>query len=697
MKKIIKNPKFALAVFVLVSLLTMFFLKSESIAAQVEQMPIRGAIQAVQRDDGSIWTYFDITIGRKFPGRLPQDIDSISVTGPKGGTIIRFEDFKYSSRWRSFWFASPGAPEIGTYLFQVISHGKVGYSTDIQHAVRTIPQLETLHFRPATGESLHCTPARFSWRNPRDQRTLYSQIEIRNSDKQLIYRSAYVEEMDSLRLPADILKAGRRYQWRVRIGDSPDWIALNNRTQSSWIPFSTPESFNFCKYEYNIPARVTGSWQVSTPQDSDVDLRKITELMNRILSGGLKNIHSILLIKSGKLVLEEYFEGYHRNLKHNLASVTKSVTSILIGIAHDQGFVDPQQVLSAYLPKYNDVLSVGKKEEITLFHLLTMRAGLEWNEFSLDEFRQLYKSRDSIQYVLEKKIVHNPGSFFFYNTGLSTVLGRIIKNTTGLDADLFARRFLFSPLEISDLLWKRAADGTVLTGSSLYLRPRDMAKLGYLIQQGGLWHNKRLISARWVRESIHPYVIYPTDKGDLISGTGYGYQWWLGSSDFGDRKINAFYAAGHGGQFIGVIPELDAIIVLTSRVENNNAGDFLGYSIIENFLIPALVRAESNETVISFDTEKYRHLAGNYRWPKGELDLKIFNADDGIFGKTVLFEDRFEMLPTGKDRFRCNSPDVGRFHLDVVRDGKGEIKGVNIVIGFSYIPFERKRSLFFGF
>ena len=697
MEKIIKNSKFALTVSVLVLLLTMIFLKPESIAVQVEQIPIEGAIQAVQRDDGSIWTYFDIMIGSKFSGRLPQDIDSISVIGPKKGTNIRFEDFKYSSRWRSFWFVSPGAPETGTYQFKVISDGNVGHSTDIQHEVRTIPKIGTLHFRPAAGETLHCTPARFSWRNPRDKRTLYSQIEIRNSDRQLIYRSAYAEEMDSLRIPPDILKAGRRYQWRVRIADSPDWIALNNRTQSSWISFSTPDSFNSCKYAYNVPARVKGSWEVSAPEDCDVDLGKITELMNRILSGGLKNIHSILLIKKGKLVLEEYFEGYHRNLKHNLASVTKSVTSILIGIAHDRGFVDPQQALSAYLPQYKDVLSVGQKEEITLFDLLTMRAGLEWNEFSLDEFHQLYESRDFIQYVLEKKIVHNPGSFFCYNTGLSTILGRIIKNTTGLEADVFARRFLFSPLEISDFLWKRAADGTVLTGSSLYLRPRDMAKLGYLFQQGGLWHNKRLISTRWVRESIHPYVVYPTDKGDLISGTGYGYQWWLGSSDLDGHKIDAYYAAGHGGQFICVIPELDAVIVLTSRVENNNAGDFRGYSTIENFLIPALVHVESNETVINFDADKYRRLSGKYRWPKGELDLKIVNDDGQIFGETVLFEDRFEMIPTGKDRFRCISPDVGRFHLDVVRDGKGEIKGVNIVVGFSYIPFTRKRNLFFGF
>lgn len=556
------------------------------------EIPIKGAIYSVHRSDGSHKTYIDIVIGHKFVGRMPDDIDSIIVSGPNGILSIDRDDFNYNPQWRSFWTVRTGPPEVGRYTFKVISGKSNGLDTDTQSTVKKMPLPDTRDFFPARGETITCTPPNFSWKKFNDDGTVFYQVEIRDANRQHVYRTSYVQEMESVRLPAEILRAKSTYQWRVRAADGANWHSLNNRSQSQWVSFKTSETFDICKYRYHQPIHIDGSWEVSSLDEHGIDMKKIQELMQQIYANNLRNIHSILLIKNGKLLLEEYFHGYHRNLKHHVASVTKSVTSILIGIARDNGYeIGLDKKLIYYLPEYKDVLSNGAKSDITLTHLLTMRAGLEWDEFSRKNFQHLYyESNDAIKYILEKELIDTPGQRFHYSTGLSTVLGRILKNTTGYDVDHFAADYLFYPLGINDYYWKRAHDGMVLTGSSLYLRPRDMAKLGYLYLKHGVWKDKQIVPKKWVEESTFPHVTYPQDKGDLISGTGYGYQWWRGESRVGGRDIEAFYAAGHGGQFICVIPNLDAIIVITSQVDNNDAGDFRAYGIIDNYIIPALLK-----------------------------------------------------------------------------------------------------------
>lgn len=663
------------------------------------EIPVSGAIYSVHRSDGSHKTYIDVVIGRKFAGSVPDDIDSIVVSGPNGILSIDMDDFNYNPQWRSFWTVKPGPPEVGSYTFKVTSGKSSGLSTDTQSTVKKIPLPKTQEFYPARGESITCTPPTFSWQKLNYDRPIFYQVEIRDANRQHVYRTSYVQEMESVRLPQKILRANSTYQWRVIAADGADWLSLNNRSQSRWVSFTTKETLDICKYRYHEPIYIDGSWAVSSLDDHEVDRERIRELMHQIYANNIKNIHSILLLKNGKLILEEYFNGYHRNLKHHVASVTKSVTSILIGIARDKGYeIDLDKKLIAYLPEYKDVLSSGAKSNINLMHLLTMRAGLEWDEFSRKNFQHLYyESDDPIKYILEKKLVDAPGQRFCYSTGLSTVLGRILKNTTGYDVDRFAAEHLFTPLGISDYNWKRAHDGTVLTGSSLYLRPRDMAKLGYLFLKDGVWKGRKIVSKKWVRESIFPHVTYPHDKGDLISGTGYGYQWWRGTSKIGDRHIEAFYAAGHGGQFSCVIPSLNTIIVITSQVDHNDAGDFRAYSIIDNYIIPAVLQTELARKLPPFDVENYRSITGKYQWPKANLNLKIFIDSGKLYGETILFDNKFELLPVSKKRFMCISEDVGMFWLDVLEHTGGNIESIKLIIGFSYIPFERKRGLLFGF
>ncbi|MGV7224870.1 MAG: serine hydrolase domain-containing protein [Nitrospinales bacterium] len=662
-----------------------------------DEIPIEGAVYSVHRPDGSQKTYIDVVIGRQFSGKLPDDIDSIIISGPHGDLSIDKDDFNYNPQWRDFWIVRSGIPEIGTYTFKVTSGNRKGLAIDIQSNVTRIPIPATDKFFPARGETVTCVPPIFSWQKLSSDKPLFYQVEIRDTNRKHVYRTLYVKDMESVRLPPAILNSGKAYQWRVRVADEADWLSHNNRSQSNWVSFTTNKNFNSCKYSYHTPPEIDGSWEISSLDEQAVDPQIIQELMRQILNNNLKNIHSILLIKNGKLILEEYFCGYHRNLKHPVASVTKSVTSILLGIARDLGEkIVLNKKLIAYLPEYRELLSNSGKSKISLEHLLTMRAGLEWNEFSHRYFQGMYESNDPIKFILEKEMVDAPGQHFFYNTGLSTVLGRILENTTGSNAEQFADEYLFTPLEIKDYYWGKLSDGTVLTGSSLSLRPRDMAKLGYLFLKEGVWRDKQIVSKEWVRESIFPHVKYPHDKGDLISGTGYGYQWWRGTSRISNRDIDAFYAAGHGGQFICVIPSLDLITVITSQVDDNDTGDFRAYSVIDNYVIPAVLQTDPVRKIPPFDVENYRHVTGKYSWPKAELPLKIHIDNGKIYGNTILFDGKFELLPVEKNRFICVSEDIGNFWLDIVEDSKGNIEGVKLNIGFSYLPFKRIRGLFFG-
>ncbi len=656
-------------------------------------IPLEGAVYCVHRSGGSIKTYFDLAVGRGFSDRLPDAVDAIVVLGPRGVPILSKDDFAYSPQWRSFRAVKSGFPETGTYTFKIAAGDRVGQAADAQKTVRVIDLPDVRYFSPAPKERVACIAPLFSWRLVKSDIPLFYQVEIRDAaDRRHVYRSDYSRDMASLRPPPQVLKPAKAYQWRIRVADAGKWRAIDNRAQSQWIGFYTNDRLDCGKYTYKMPPETDDGWKTASLDAQGVDRQKIEALMRRVVCNEIKKIHGVLLIKNDRLILEEYFGGYHRSLKQWVASATKSVTSILLGIARDQGRrIEPGDPVAGYLPEYGDLFSGGKKSGITLEHLLTMRAGLYWDELNAPtSLQHMYESPDPIRYVLEQKLVDPPGERFFYSTGLSTVLGRVLANTTGSDADRFARKHLFAPLGISDFDWKKLSDGTVLTGSDLYLRPRDMAKIGKLYLKNGIWRDRRIVSEKWVRDSIYPHV----RQGELISGGAYGYQWWRGTLTMDGRKIRSFYAAGHGGQFIAVFPALDVIIVITSQVLDNNAGDFRAYSIIENDLIPAVLNTDPPAEKLLAGGEAGRRLTGRYRWAKARLGLKIFAENGRLYGKTVLFDGKFEIFPAGKGKFRCVSGDIGSFRLDAVEGPDGSVAGVKLVIGFSSIPFQRKRGIF---
>jgi CubicO group peptidase (beta-lactamase class C family) len=295
-------------------------------------------------------------------------------------------------------------------------------------------------------------------------------------------------------------------------------------------------------YEYAIPDKINDGWETGSLGSVKMDADLIRDLCGRVVNGGYKSIQSVLVVKDGKLVVEEYFprqEGDRREqaLKrvspHEQHSATKSVNSILIGIAIDQHLIrGVDEKVSTFFPEYADIFSNSDKGKLRLKDLLTMSAGLWWDEWTYpytdprNDHVAMVRSSDPSRYVLERPLVAQPGTKFCYSSGIAITLGQIIRKVTGQRTDKFAERHLFEPLGISDFYWGKYPDDILQTGGGLYLRPRDMAKIGYLVLNGGRWQGKQIVSEAWVKESTKNRVD-PSQIPEATRATGYGYQWWL--------------------------------------------------------------------------------------------------------------------------------------------------------------------------
>ncbi|MGA2324602.1 MAG: serine hydrolase [Sedimentisphaerales bacterium] len=359
---------------------------------------------------------------------------------------------------------------------------------------------------------------------------------------------------------------------------------------------------NVRPYQYTVPEKINDGWETASLSSENLDANLIKDLFERISDNTYKNIYSVIIIKNGKLVVEEYFprqdalgdlrsRALKRVSPQQLYSATKSVTSILIGLAIERHLIrGVDEKISTFFPEYADIFADSNKDAIRLKHFLSMTAGLSWDEWTYpyadarnDALKALL-SPDPIRYVLERPLVAAPGAQFAYDTGISVTLGQIIHKVSGMPADKFAEKYLFEPLGISDYYWAKIPDDIVETGGGLFLRPRDMAKIGFLFLNGGRWQGKQIISKEWVKESTKNYV----DSGQIpawVQANGYGYQWWLGSFKVGNRIVESYGARGRAGQFILVFPEQQIVAVFTGLNDNILMNQPL--DMLQRYILPA--------------------------------------------------------------------------------------------------------------
>jgi CubicO group peptidase (beta-lactamase class C family) len=324
------------------------------------------------------------------------------------------------------------------------------------------------------------------------------------------------------------------------------------------------------------PAILDDGWEVATPQAAGLDAGSLCAALDDTATRG--NIHAIVVERHGRLVAELYRRGQDRQIwsfftrevdfgpttPHDLRSVTKSVVGLLFGIAHADGKIGPLStpVLDLY-PDDADLRSPARNA-ITLEHLLTMSSGLQWNEdfgaygSRTNDDTRLYWTWSIRRYVLDRPIVAAPGSQWNYSGGNAAVLGEIVARAAGLSLPALAGARLFEPLGIHDWKWVGDLYGRPMAEGGLRMRPRDMAKIGRLVLDRGLWRGRQIVPADWIATSLRPHIRVDDD------GLQYGYLWWTAMVDHHGRRLPWAGGFGNGGQRIFVVPDLDLVVVVTA-------------------------------------------------------------------------------------------------------------------------------------
>lgn len=344
---------------------------------------------------------------------------------------------------------------------------------------------------------------------------------------------------------------------------------------------------------YSQPQDLEDGWEISTPDLQGMNVNRISEILKLIIDGQFRDIHSLVIVRNGFLIVDEYFNSYGNQDLHSCYSATKSVSSALMGIAIDKGLIDSVGVrMQDYFQNYQNIDWSNGKDEITLGDMLTMRSGLEWEELEipysspLNSHTQMTASEDWVEFVLQRPMEHVPGQVFEYNSGTSNMFATIIREATGLPIDSFAQDYLFGPLGVTNTFWNRDRLGNPCTGGSrggLALRPRDMAKFGLLYLNHGEWNHTRIISADWIAESTTRYV-----NVNFLGSIGYGYQWWIAAFDIDGTTIEVPYAMGYGGQYIFIIENLNMVVVFTGGGGGNEYAYTQVFDIMTEYILPAV-------------------------------------------------------------------------------------------------------------
>lgn len=310
-------------------------------------------------------------------------------------------------------------------------------------------------------------------------------------------------------------------------------------------------------------------WQVSTPEEQGLDPQLVAKLY--LNAQKVETIYSLLVIKNGYLIAEEYYKNRTATQTSNLMSVTKSFTSALVGIAFQQGCLSSlDQKMVEFFPELADQITDTRKKDITIRELLQMRAGFAWEE-STQGLTNILLSGLQPSTMLRIPLVRDPGTGFDYSNLSSHLLGIILARACGPDLKSFAEQNLFLPMNIKAGFWQKDPVGNYLGYAELYLTARDMAKFGQMVLEDGVFDAQQIIPEDWVHASLETYSedAWHYRIGSNVNDMGYGYQWW--SVRAADHHYNL--AWGHGGQQVALLDDLNMIIVVQANPLRGQLGD----------------------------------------------------------------------------------------------------------------------------
>lgn len=429
-----------------------------------------------------------------------------------------------------------------------------------------------------------------------------------------------------------------------------------------------------------------------------LEAQNLDELGTAIEQGNFGNLNAVIISRHGEIIYEDYFRGSQQDDLHQVQSVTKSVGSALLGIAHRQGKIRLDQDMGDFFGELYPMTQAPyqDKSAITVEQILQQRHGIQWDETSTDyrnplnPVGQMLGTDDWYQYVLSRPMDAMPGTKFTYSSGASTLMSRMIRVATGMGPEAFAMQELFEPLDIEQVHWEVYSEdgiGTGLTdwpapdhdaplGFSLWLKARDMLKFGELYLNGGVYQGRRILDQSWIEASWAKYSNQGNSNFFPYPGWGHGYQWWVARMpDQLGRNWEVFFASGWGSQVIFVVPELDMVLVTAGDNYDYNGPDVdsLLFALLSD-LNPDLDQRfdgswydpandgqgfnldilDDEKTIVSYWYTYSNDGSGTQRWflLEGEVhegvgEVTIYETSGGVF----LQSDTYNLDPWGTGQF----------------------------------------------
>jgi CubicO group peptidase (beta-lactamase class C family) len=339
----------------------------------------------------------------------------------------------------------------------------------------------------------------------------------------------------------------------IQIGGSDPYPTFAKQTNIGAVPFRFPIAGNW-NTAGDPQADAPYDWETATPASQNIDPVKLAKAFQH--ADTLSHLHSLLVIRNGKLVSEEYFNGFDASAPNSTKSCTKMFTSALVGIAINQGYLKGvDQLIKDYLHDYITAESHPWKHDITIHHLLNMRSGISWDNKTWNP--QMFQSTNWVKFYLDRPMAAYPGKTFLYASGCANTVSTILHRVVGQRMDKFAEEVLFGPLGIKATRWDYEPNKGRLTCGlcGIFMQPRDMARMGELYLNNGFLDGTQIVPAEWVEYSKTNH------------GNNYGNYWW----HHWEKGSFSIAAQGYAGQRIYVTPKLNLVVVITSRWYVNRA------------------------------------------------------------------------------------------------------------------------------
>jgi len=321
----------------------------------------------------------------------------------------------------------------------------------------------------------------------------------------------------------------------------------------------------------------------------------LDQMTDSIVNNHYARIHSVLIAKDNQLIYEKYFNGYTKDSLHDTRSSFKSITSLLVGIAVDKGFIkDINQKVYEFFPEYPSLKTDPLKKLLTIKNLLEMKSGFDCEEFNdtKDCEDSMSLSKNWVAYSLKLPMKNKPGEIWSYTSIDPMILSGVLKKATKMSVKDFAKKYLFDPLDISSYKWTLDPSGNAMTAGSFYIKPFDMLKIGELVKNKGVYNQKQIISKKWIAESTVCDIPIPDfsfmkssrSKFGIPQPAYYGYYWYRETIKTNNIQENVLFASGNGGQYIFIIQRLNLTVVFTQ----GNYGSFKAkqaFEILAKFIL----------------------------------------------------------------------------------------------------------------